>query len=141
MMRAARRLAVISLGAVLAACAELPSREPPPPVSQNTAVVALLDTARVDLAAGRPDTAGAALERALRIEPRNPVLWHELARVRLGQRQYQQAEALALKSNSWAGDNRALRAANWRAIGDARVGLGQRDAAQAAFDKAAELDK
>ncbi len=140
MMRA-RSLAVLSLGALLAACAQVPSREPAPPVSQNTAVVALVDTARVDLAADRPDTAGAALERALRIEPRNPVLWHELARVRLRQRQYQQAEALALKSNSWAGDNRALRAANWRAIGDARVGLGQRDAAQAAFDKAAELDK
>ena len=49
--------------------------------------------------------AAASIERALRIEPRNPRLWQELARVRLKQGQYAQAENVAARSNSWAGDD------------------------------------
>ena len=41
-----------------------------------------------------------ALERALRIEPRNPSLWHELAGVRLLEGHYEQADSLAQRSNS-----------------------------------------
>ena len=89
-------------------------------------------------AAGRMDEAGANLERALRIEPRNPVLWQELARVRLHQGQYRQAENLAAKSNALAGGNRYLQAENWRVIGEARNRRGDLEGARAAFKEAEE---
>ncbi|OGI51818.1 MAG: hypothetical protein A3E57_00820 [Candidatus Muproteobacteria bacterium RIFCSPHIGHO2_12_FULL_60_33] len=121
---------------MIAGCAGfLPST---PEVSDNSAVVALMDSARADIANGKLDAAVAPLERALRIEPRNPVLWQELAKLRLQQGQYQQAEGMATRSNSWAGTNKALRAENWRLIGEARLKRGDRQGAQAAFDMAAE---
>lgn len=124
--------------ASVAGCAGFPPTAPEAqPVSDNTAVVALMDTARTDIANGKLDAAVAPLERALRIEPRNPMLWQELARLRLQQGQYQQAEGMATRSNSWAGDNKTLRAENWRIIGEARLKRGDHQGAQAAFDKAA----
>ena len=107
------------------------------PVSDNSAVVALMDTARADIANGKLDAAVASLERALRIEPHNALLWQELSRLRLQQGQYIQAEGLAARSNGWAGSNKALRAENWRIIGEARLKRGDHQGAQAAFDKAA----
>ena len=103
----------------LAGCATMQPAGPPEP-SGNTAVLTLLNKAHDQAAAGRMDAAGADLERALRIEPRNPVLWQELARVRLDQRQYRQAENLAAKSSALSAGNRYLRAENWRIIGEAR---------------------
>ena len=80
-----------------------------------------MDSAHADAAAGRLPDAAATLERALRLEPRNPRLWQELARVRLAQRDYVQAEQLAQRSNSWAGSDSALRAENARIIDQARA--------------------
>ncbi|HVL35497.1 MAG TPA: tetratricopeptide repeat protein, partial [Burkholderiales bacterium] len=71
--------------------------------------------------AGRLAEAGASLERALRIEPRNPRLWHELARVRLAQGQFAQAEHLAARSNSFAAGDGTLRAQNDKLIAEARA--------------------
>jgi tetratricopeptide (TPR) repeat protein len=128
----------VMTASLLASCAGmLPSAPEDRPVSDNSAVVALMDSARNDVAGGKPDAAVASLERALRIEPRNPRLWQELARLRLQQGQYQQAEGMATRSNSWAGDDRILRADNWRLIGEARLKRGDHQGAQAAFDKAA----
>jgi len=121
----------------LSGCTMMPPTAPPEP-SSNTAVLALLNKAHDQTAAGRLDAAGANLERALRIEPRNPILWQELARIRLNQRQYRQAENLAAKSNALAGGNRYLKAENWRIIGEARNRCGDPKGAQAAFKKAEE---
>src|SRR3954462_13774083 len=95
----------------------------PPPVAkpENSAVAGLMDSARSDAASGKLGSAAATLERALRIEPRNPRLWHELAKVRLRQADYSQAESLAARSNTYAGDDRDLRAANQKVISDARA--------------------
>lgn len=124
--------------ALLSGCAGISSREPETqPVSDNSAVTTLVDAARADTAGGKLDAAVASLERALRIEPRNPSLWQELAKLRLQQGQYQQAEGLAARSNGWAGSNKALRAENWRIIGQARLKRGDYPGAQTAFDKAA----
>ncbi len=101
---------------------------------------ALVSTARTELANGKLDAAAGSFERALRIEPRNPVLWQELAKLRLQQGQYQQAEGLAARSNGWAGDNKSLRAENWRIIGQARLKRGDYPGAQSAFDKAAQAN-
>ncbi|MGH8691578.1 MAG: tetratricopeptide repeat protein, partial [Burkholderiales bacterium] len=69
--------------------------------------------------------AAASLERALRIEPRNPRLWHELAQLRFRQRDYAQAESLATRSDTWAGNDGELRAANQRLIEEARAARGR----------------
>lgn len=141
-MTAPARTTLAALGLLLSACGTLPAVEAPPaPVSHNNAVIALLDSARQDSTGGRPDVAAATLERALRIEPRNPGLWHELARTRLQQGQAGQAISLAAKSNAWSGDNKSLRAANWRLIGEARTQLGDYPGAQAAFDTASQLER
>jgi len=93
-----------------------------------------MDSARADNAAGRLANAAASLERALRIEPRNPRLWQELSRVRLSQRDYVQAESCAARSNSWAGSDDALRADNWRLIAQARQARGDSDGVKAALE-------
>jgi len=82
----------------------------------SPAVVALLDTARLDMDAGRPESAAATLERALRLEPKNGVLWHRLALVRRHQGQWQQVLSLAQKSNSLAAGDRNIQLQNWRLI-------------------------
>ena len=121
----------------LSSCAGNIFRESTEPASNNNAVVALVNSARTDMTSNKFDAAGATLERALRIEPRNPALWQELARVRLQQGDYPQVESLASKSNGLAGDNKTLRAENWRLIGQARLKRGDHQGAQTAFNKAA----
>lgn len=86
----------------------------------GTAVIALLDNAGQQSRAGKLDGAAAALERALRIEPRNPEIWHRLATVRLQQGQFDQAAGLAAKSINLAGNNTDLIARNRALIAQAR---------------------
>ncbi len=110
--------------------APAPVEQPPPPLPpevqpqpqsrETTAIAGLMESARADAAAGRLPNAAASLERALRIEPRNPRLWQELARVRLQQGDYAQAESTAARSNSYAGNDSAQRAENQRLIDEAR---------------------
>lgn len=133
-------------GAVTAPTAPLPESAlaelgPRPAMSDNKAVVALLDRAQTDNTAGKREAAGASLERALRIEPRNPWLWHELAQVRLDEGQYAQAITLARKSNSFAGGQHRVQAENWQLIGKARVAQGDAAGAEQAFKQAEELAK
>jgi predicted Zn-dependent protease len=87
---------------------------------ENVAIAGLVESARSDANSGRLVQAAATLERALRIEPRNPRLWHELARVRLRQGDTAQAANLAARSNSFAGSDAALRSANQSIIEQAR---------------------
>lgn len=105
--------------------------------AENLAIAGLMNGARTEAAAGRLTNAAAQLERALRIEPRNPRLWQELARVRLKQGDYTQVEGLAARSNSWARDDPALRAENWRLIAQAREARGDEQGALVAREAAA----
>jgi len=124
---------------LLAACAALSPA--PAPVSDNAAVLALVDQAHAEAADQRLQGAMGTIERALRIEPRNPYLWQELARLHLAQGDYDQTESLAARSSSWAGANRPLRAANWRLIRDARLARGDTAGAQEAEDRARQLER
>jgi len=133
-MKTTGLVAYLTAALLLAGCTTLVPEFSPRP-SRNAAVLALWDQARQESAGGRTQAAGASLERALRIEPRNPALWQELARIRLAQGQFRQAENLAAKSNALAGDNLRLRTENWRLIGQARLGLGDEAGAQAAFER------
>lgn len=79
---------------------------------ENPAVRTLVESASRDLAAGRTELAAATLERAQRIEPGNPVIVHYLGQVRLRQGNFQQAEALAAKSDVLSGSDRLLHERN-----------------------------
>lgn len=85
-------------------------RQPAQP--HNPAALSLLESAARDLDAGRLEQAAAALERAQRIEPGNAVIWHYLGLTRLHQGEYQEAQAMAAKSDSLAGDDATLRSRN-----------------------------
>jgi Tfp pilus assembly protein PilF len=140
-MRFAFLLAVLLAGCAVPPAPETPPSEqppaPPPPLStrESVAVAGLMENARGAEASGDLAAAAASLERGLRIEPRNPRLWHQLARVRLKQGQFAQAESVAARSNSWAGDDKGLRAENWRLIAQAREARGDAEGARAAMEQ------
>jgi predicted Zn-dependent protease len=83
--------------------------------------------------------AAATIERALRIEPDNPLLWIELAKIRHNEGNEAQAENLARKALTMAaGDNRT-QAAAWRVIADSYRARGRNPEAREAEAKAAGL--
>ncbi|MHB8453837.1 MAG: tetratricopeptide repeat protein [Acidiferrobacterales bacterium] len=143
-MNSSQRIVFLLFAALLlGGCAVLLSSKSgaPAPISTNVAVVSLADSARQDSQTDNFVSAAASLERALRIEPHNPALWQQLAQTRLAEGQYQQAEALAQRANTWAGDDKALRAANWRIIGQARQQSGDLAGGRSAYERASELLK
>ncbi len=124
--------------AVLVACTTTgpqPVSSPAPTANAKPVVVALAADAHRAQQQGRHEQAAQYLERALRIEPNDPELWHRLAHVRYAQSRYQQAVHLAAKSNALAGDKHDLRRRNWQMIADAWAALGQPEKAAAARRK------
>ena len=107
--------------------------------TNSPAIVALLDGAHQYREQGQYDMAAVKLERAVRISPRNPQVWHELANIRMAQQQYEMAISLAKKSNLLAAGNRVLQRNNWLLIADSFSYLGQASAANKAKRKAASL--
>ncbi len=75
------------------------------------------------------DGAADSLERALRIEPRNALLWAKLADVRFAQQAWRQAIQLAAKSNTLAGADQSLRRQNWYLMANAYDALGDQTSA------------
>jgi Flp pilus assembly protein TadD len=104
--------------------------------SQSGAVGELLQTARMQQQAGNLTEAVATVERALRIEPRNPRLWNQLAHLRLEQQQPALAAELAAKSNVLAAADEELKRDNWLLIGQARRATGDIEGARTAERKA-----
>lgn len=91
--------------------APVPQVEPikPPPPKQPSAIAADFSRqAEQATLQGRPDLAIAILERGLRAAPKEAMLWTQMAEVKLQQQQYEQARALAAKSNSLAGTDTAI---------------------------------
>lgn len=85
------------------------------------------------------ERAGATLERAISIEPENPVVWHRLAALRLREQRYDQVIAMAQKSNRYAGDWVPLQIANWELIAEAKTAIGDAEGAEAAWAQTREL--
>jgi len=90
------------------------------PSRSDTAVASILLDVDDAIKRGQYNIAAAQLERALRIEPSNPHIWHALARVRFNQGRYGQAANLAAKSNALARGDQELRAQNQQIIEMAR---------------------
>ncbi len=118
------------------------AREPAPADTRTggaDAVVALMSEADRQLVAGNADGAAASLERALRIDARDPRVWQRLAVVRLQQGQPAQAEAMAVRANGLARGDRPLMARNWRIIAEARRMAGNAAGAREADARANQL--
>lgn len=96
-----------------------PGPETPAPTT-SSAVLALLSEAGADLDSGNLDNAAGTLERAIRIQPYHPLLWQQLAEVRLKQGQPGLAGELARKSNRYANGDEALMRRNLAIIAEAR---------------------
>ena len=89
------------------------------PATLSPASRALVTQAQAQRKKGDLPGATVSLERALRIEPRNPLLWIEMGRLRMDQRNFPQAEAMGRKALSMAiGDDRTQSQA-WLLIADA----------------------
>lgn len=103
-------------------------------------VLALVEQANQAAREGELAVAEARLERALRIEPRNAVLWYYMAKLRLHQGRLEEAAGLAARSNSLDQDhNRKLQADNWRIIAHARQRRGDTEGAERARQRADAL--
>lgn len=103
-----------------------------PTGSQNPAVIALLDSAYQQSESGQLDIAASKLERAVRISPRDPTVWHALAKVRFQQKKYALAINLAKKSNLLSADNKNLQRNNWLLMAECYDNLGNDDSARQA---------
>ena len=81
-----------------------PPENPPKPeyVPQTGAATALFRKAQSAMQAGQYKTAEMHLERALRIEPRNPHYWYAMAQVKFKQAEYSQTVQFCLKAKSLA---------------------------------------
>lgn len=122
---------------VLTACVSQNVEKSKPVIPESEpAVVALVSSAQQQEGMGQLSLAAASLERALRISPRDPLIWHRLAKIRLKQHRPQQAIQLANRSNSLAGKGHSLRDKNWLLIANAYEELGDQRSADAAREKA-----
>jgi predicted Zn-dependent protease len=90
------------------------------PVGTSPAVVALLSESDRSRKSGDLDSAVVVMERALRIDARNPTLTYKLAQLRLKQSKPQQAEELARKAALLAGNDQDLKRKSWLLIANAR---------------------
>ena len=116
--------------------------QPPPPPKQfhlSPATAALVAQAHKQEAAAAYQPAAATIERALRIEPENPLLWIELGQVRLSENNAVQANGMGRKALALAtGDARAESSA-WHLIADTLRAQNRNQEAAEADQKSASL--
>jgi tetratricopeptide (TPR) repeat protein len=105
----------------------------------NPASQALVAQAQAQRKRGDLPGSTVSLERALRIEPSNPLLWIEMGRLRMDQRNYAQADSMGRKALSMSiGDDRTQSAA-WLLVADALRARGKNPEAQEALERSKAL--
>ena len=85
----------------------------------SSASTALVKQARTQTGKGDFGSATATVERALRIEPDNPLLWIELGQVHLAEGNAPQAESMGRKAVALSTGDPSAQSASWRLVGDA----------------------
>ncbi|MBT9096746.1 hypothetical protein KFZ76_03335 [Methylovulum psychrotolerans] len=121
-----------------------PAPPPPPPVFEPLQTFAPLSAvtqtlvlaADKSVARGNIDSASATIERAMRIEPKNPTLLYKLALLRLKQSKPVLAEDLAKKSALMATNDKPLKKHSWLLIARAREMQNDMDGAEKARKQA-----
>lgn len=109
-------------GAIVPSPAPPPPIPAPPPPRENhlsPATRALVSQAHGLMGHGDLDGASSALDRAVRIEPNNPLVWIEVGRLRLAESDAHQAESCARKALALASGDRATQAQAGRVLADA----------------------
>lgn len=151
-------LLMMLLALTLAACTTSPTKTGPPgsqevdervrePARQdsdgiqvfplrNPAVEELSNEAAEAEVAGDLDQAAVLLERALRIQPRNPEVLQQMAEIQLQKKDYEQALTFATRSYDIGPRVGEICSRNWRTISVAREHLGNPDGAVEAEEKA-----
>ena len=96
---------------------------PPPRAPRENhlspATRSLVTQSRTLASRGDLDGASSTLDRALRIEPNNPLLWIELGRLRLAESDAHQAESCGRKALALASGDRGTQAQAGRLLADA----------------------
>jgi len=105
---------------------------------QNPAVKQLTTQARDAERAGDLEQAGSYLERALRIQPRDPQLLQHMAEIKLQEQDYQQALNFAVRSYDTGPRVGEICSRNWRTISVAREHLDDVNGAIEAETRAGE---
>jgi predicted Zn-dependent protease len=116
--------------------------EPTQPQRQfrlSAASTALVSQAEKQARSGDSVAATATLERALRIEPDNPLLWIELGQLRLQEKNAAQAQSLGRKALSLATGDPRTQSSAWRLIADALRAQGRNHEARDAEEHADAL--
>ena len=103
---------------------------------QNPAVKELLADASSAESIGDYNRAAALLERALRIEPRDPEILQSMAEVQLQNGDFEQALNFAVRSYDTGPRVGEICSRNWRTIADARGHLGDRSGSAEAAQRA-----
>jgi uncharacterized protein HemY len=117
---------------------------PPPPARENhlsPATRSLVTQARAQLTNGDLPAASSTLDRALRIEPNSPLLWIELGRLRLAERDAHQAEGCARKALVLASGDRDALAQSGRLLADALRAQGRNQEAREVESQPYMLDR
>jgi Tetratricopeptide repeat len=115
---------------------EQPSTPAPRQFHLGTASRALVAQAHAQANSGDFGQASATIERALRIEPENPLLWIELGRMRLGAADAEQADGMGRKALSLGTGDPAAQASAWRLIADSLQARGRNSQAADAARRA-----
>jgi len=105
-----------------AATPPAPTPRPSPPPRENhlsAATRSLVTQAHTLMSRGDLDGASSTLDRALRIEPNNPLLWIERGRLRLAENDPRQAEGCGRKALALASGDRSTQAQAGRLLADA----------------------
>jgi Flp pilus assembly protein TadD len=100
---------------------------------------ALVSQAQTQLAAKNFAVAASSIERALRIEPDNALLWIELGKVRQAEGNFVQAENMGRKALSMATNAPRAQSAAWSLIADSYRARGRNTEAQDAQARADAL--
>jgi len=99
----------------------------------------LVGQAQTQLASKNFAVAASSIERALRIEPDNPLLWIELGKVRQAEGNYVQAENMARKAVSMASNAPRAQSAAWSLIAESYRARGKNNEAREADARASAL--
>ena len=141
-------LIVLLMSLLLSGCSSLVISPQPTRVESDHATTAVTGLSAVDKLIAKGDAqrrqgqyqqAAATLERALRLSPGSGAGYLALARVRLDQQQFGEAQQLAEKSLSLSDGSGRIRREAWLVISKARYRLGDVNGARQAQLKADRL--
>lgn len=105
----------------------------------STASRALVNQATTQRRSKNFVQAAATLERALRIEPKNPLLWLEYGALRMDEHNYPQAESMGRKALASATGDPHTQSSAWRLIADSYKARNQTALAEQAYSRANTL--